>query len=109
MASDTIELPAPVEEGLYRITQEALNNALKHAMASSVTVHLQVVDGRVRLDVCDNGVGFDREALDHREGMGLASMRERAKKLAGTLRVISAPGQGTRVCVWVKAEPGSGL
>lgn len=109
LVSDTIKLPAPVEEGLYRITQEALNNALKHAMASSVSVHIQVVDGRVGLEVSDNGVGFDPEAPDHREGMGLASMRERAKKLGGTLGVASTPGQGTRVCVWVRAEPGSAL
>jgi signal transduction histidine kinase len=108
LASDTIKLPAPVEEGLYRITQEALNNALKHAMASSVTVHIQVLDGHVELEVADNGVGFDPGAPGHREGMGLVSMRERAKKLGGTLRVMSAPGQGTRVSVWVRAEPGSG-
>jgi PAS domain S-box-containing protein len=108
LSSDTIKLPAPVEEGLYRITQEALNNALKHAMASSVTVHIQVLDGHVELEVADNGVGFDPGAPGHREGMGLVSMRERAKKLGGMLRVLSAPGQGTRVSVWVRAEPGSG-
>jgi PAS domain S-box-containing protein len=102
LASDSIKLPPPVEDGLYRITQEALNNALKHAMASSVTVHIQLVDGHVELEVADNGVGFDPNAPDHHEGMGLSSMRERTKKLGGTLCLVTAPGQGTRVCVWVQ-------
>jgi signal transduction histidine kinase len=108
LASEPINLPPAVEEGLYRITQEALNNALKHAMASSVTVRIQVVDGHVELEVVDNGLGFDPLAPGHREGMGLASMRERAKKLGGALRLLSAPGEGTRVSVWVRAEPGAG-
>lgn len=104
LASDSIKLPAPIEECLYRITQEALNNALKHAMASSVTVRIQVVDSHADLEVADNGVGFDPDAPEHQQGMGLASMRERAKKLGGTLHVLSAPGQGTRVRVRMRVE-----
>jgi PAS domain S-box-containing protein len=94
-----VVLPPPVEEGLYRIAGEALNNSLKHAAASLVTVHIQATDERVTLEVADNGAGFDPGAVASSGGMGLLSMRERAEKLGGTLVVISAPGQGTRVKV----------
>jgi signal transduction histidine kinase len=94
-----IELPASIEEGLYRIAQEALNNALKHAGPTSVTVHIRA-DGRfVGLEVADNGRGFDPDAVSDKGGMGLVSMRERAEKLGGLLTVLSAPGEGTSVKV----------
>jgi signal transduction histidine kinase len=96
-----VELPAPVEEGLYRIAQEALNNALKHAAATSVTVYIRTEDERVELEVVDDGQGFDPDAVSDRGGMGLASMRQRAEKLGGSLTVLSAPGEGTRVKVSV--------
>jgi signal transduction histidine kinase len=96
-----VELPAPVEEGLYRIAQEALNNALKHAAATLVTVYIRTEDERVELEVVDDGQGFDPDAVSDRGGMGLASMRERAEKLGGSLTVLSAPGEGTRVKVSV--------
>jgi signal transduction histidine kinase len=92
-----IDLPAPVEEGLYRIAQEALNNALKHAAASSVTVRIQAIDGRVELEVIDDGAGFDFDTVRDRGGVGLASMRERAEQLGGKFQVQSAPGFGTTV------------
>ena len=57
IAEEVIELPAPVEEALYRITQEALNNALKHARATLVTVHIRTNDERVELEVIDDGQG----------------------------------------------------
>lgn len=91
-----IDLPPKVEEGLYRIAQEALNNALKHAAASAVEVRLQVQDGQVILEISDNGIGFDRQA-DNRGGMGLANMRQRAAQLGGTLDIMSLPGQGTQI------------
>jgi len=99
-----IELPASIEEGLYRITQEALNNALKHAAPTSVTVYIRA-DGRcVELEVADNGRGFDPDAVSDKGGMGLISMRERAEKLGGLLTVLSAPGEGTKVKVSVKVR-----
>jgi signal transduction histidine kinase len=96
-----VELPAPVEEGLYRIAQEALNNALKHAAATSVTVSICAKGERVELEVMDNGQGFDPDTVSDRGGMGLTSIRERAEKLGGSLTVLSAPGEGTRVKVSV--------
>jgi signal transduction histidine kinase len=101
MAQKLVELPAPVEEGLYRIALEALNNTLKHAAATSVTVYIRAEDERVELEVVDDGQGFDPDTVSDRGGMGLASMRERAEKLGGSLTILSAPGRGTRVKVSV--------
>jgi signal transduction histidine kinase len=96
-----VELPAPVEEGLYRIAQEALNNALKHAAATSVTVYIRTEDERVELEVVDDGQGFDPKTVSDRGGMGLASMRQRAEKLGGSLTILSASGEGARIKVSV--------
>jgi PAS domain S-box-containing protein len=97
----TLELPAPVEEGLYRIAQEALNNALKHAAASLMTVWLRADGEQVELEVVDNGIGFDPETGSDRGGVGMLSMQERAERLGGSLSILSAPGSGTRVIVRV--------
>jgi PAS domain S-box-containing protein len=102
LVDDAIQLPAPVEEGLYRIAQEALNNALKHAAASSVTVRIWAMDGHVELTVADNGIGFVSDATGKEGGLGLATMQERAEKLGGTLQIVSAPQAGTRVSVRVR-------
>jgi PAS domain S-box-containing protein len=102
LVDDTIQLPAPIEEGLYRIAQEALNNALKHAAASSVTVRIWAMDGNVELSVSDNGIGFVSDATGKGGGLGLANMRERTEKLGGTLQIVSAPQAGTKVIVRVK-------
>jgi PAS domain S-box-containing protein len=102
MADKVVELPEPVEQMLYRIAQEALNNALKHAAATSVTVYLRTDDERVELEVVDDGRGFDPDATGAGGGIGLSSMRERVEKLAGTLTIHSKPGEGTRVMVSVK-------
>ena len=95
------ELPVPVEEGLYWIAVESLNNALKHAQANSVAVHVSVGESTVNLEVADNGLGFDVPAARSAAGMGLANMRERAEGLGGTLDIHSTPGRGTRVCLHV--------
>lgn len=92
------ELPAPLEECLYRITYEALNNALKHAGATEVKVYLSMNNGAVTLEIADNGCGFQQQPQQH-GGLGLISMRERAAKLGGALQIISAPGQGTKILV----------
>jgi nitrate/nitrite-specific signal transduction histidine kinase len=109
LVEGTVELPAPVEEGLYRIAQEALNNALKHAAATSVTVGIRVNREQVELEVADNGVGFDLDAVSHMGGVGIASMRERAAGLGGVLVIVSEPGEGTkvRVSVGVRTRAGS--
>jgi signal transduction histidine kinase len=93
------KLPGPVERGLYRIAQEALNNALKHATANSVTLRLFDDGKRVMLEVEDDGTGFAPDGVDDKGGLGLVSMQERAEKLGGVLTVTSAPGEGTTVKV----------
>lgn len=96
-------LPERVEKAFYRIAQEALNNSLKHAHATTVTVQIAIrpcADGReqrVILDVADDGRGFDLQAVADAGGMGLSNMRERAEQLGGDLTIESSPGQGTRV------------
>jgi signal transduction histidine kinase len=94
-----VELRAEVEDGLYRIAQEALNNALKHAAPTSVIVRIEVKEEGVMLEVSDDGRGFDPERVNDEGGMGLANMRERAERLGGALTLLSAPGAGTTVRV----------
>lgn len=90
-----------LEEELYRIAQEALNNALKHARASEVEVSIQCVDSNVVLEITDNGAGFDLNQAGDKGGMGLTSMRERAVKIGGTLTLQTSPEQGTRIRIEV--------
>jgi signal transduction histidine kinase len=88
------------EVELFRLSQEALNNVLKHAHAHRVQVNLDLESNPVVLDVADDGVGFD-PTLHGAGGLGVPGMRERAERLGGTLRIESAPGNGTRVHVEV--------
>ncbi len=99
LAEEEIELAATVEEALYRIALEALNNALKHAGARSVTVQVRADGEHAELEIIDNGRGFDLNTVSDTGGMGLVTMRERAERLGGALTIISAPGEGTRVKV----------
>jgi signal transduction histidine kinase len=95
-ASSEPDLPQPAKEALYRVAQEALHNAAKHARAREVMVMLEVGASAVGLLVADDGRGFDprRDFPGH---LGLQSMRERAVAVGGTLEIESAPGNGTRV------------
>jgi len=89
-------LPADVEQELYRLAQEALNNVLKHAQAHHVAVRLHISADRAILEIADDGVGFE-PTLRGGHGYGLRGMRERAERLGGTLHIESSPGGGTRV------------
>jgi signal transduction histidine kinase len=102
LVEGTLDLPATVEEGLYRIAQEALNNALKHAAPRAVILRIRADARRVVLDVTDDGQGFDPAAVSDKGGMGLVSMRERAERLGGSFSLASAPGGGTTVRVDVE-------
>jgi len=104
-ADDSISLPFPIEEALYRIAQEGLNNALKHARASSVSVNLSSSGGTVTLEIVDNGIGFNAQSLTKSGGMGLVNMRERAEKLGGTISIQSGKGMGTTIRAEVKIIP----
>jgi signal transduction histidine kinase len=96
-------LAPPLEEGLYRIALEALNNALRHSQAGHITVYLrhEVQQGMVSLAVVDDGIGFDPVAVRSAGGLGLSAMEERAAALGGTLTVKPGAQRGTRVLVEV--------
>ncbi|HSD85847.1 MAG TPA: PAS domain S-box protein [Anaerolineae bacterium] len=94
-------LSPAAEEGLFRIAQEALNNALKHAAARSVVVRLRGEDERVTLEVIDDGRGSALLTTEIKGGLGLTSMKERVTQLHGTVSIASALGQGTRVTIEV--------
>jgi signal transduction histidine kinase len=86
------------ELAVLRIAHEALHNAVRHAHADHVTVRLAGEDGKLVLEVSDDGVGFDPHAPDVRSRhLGLTSMEERARESHGRLKIRSAPGQGTTV------------
>lgn len=100
-------LSAHIESGLYRVAQEAIANAQKHAHAQHIEVMLSADEQQVQLIVQDDGIGFDPALVAHRsEGhFGLAGMSERVKLLGGTLSIQSTPGTGTRIAVTVPRKP----
>lgn len=100
------ELGAPFDLGLYRIAQESLNNVVRHAGATEVSVVLQRRSRTIHLEVRDNGRGIQaRDRLKH--GLGLGSMKERAQIMGGRLSVDTHPGGGTIVRVEVPLPRGA--
>jgi signal transduction histidine kinase len=99
IVGDEYPLGQAIKIALFRITQEALNNVIKHSAASLATVRLQFSEREVYLQVTDTGQGFDtsQPALKTRPSWGLLGMQERAALLGGQVTVYSQPGQGTRV------------
>lgn len=97
---DFYRLPTPVEHGLYRIAQEALNNALKYSRATAVWVCIRLGRSTLALEVKDNGCGFDANRAQQTDvGFGLPGMSERAQSLGGRLSILSSPQDGTTVRV----------
>jgi signal transduction histidine kinase len=88
-------LPASHEVQVYHVIVEALNNVVKHAAATHLTLRLTQTDGHVRLWIADDGRGFDASQIDH--GLGLANIRERVARLGGRLAIASEPGRGTEL------------
>ncbi|MBL7994872.1 PAS domain S-box protein [bacterium] len=98
-------LPGVVEIGLYRIAQEALNNIVKHAKAHEAIIQLIKDKKTVTLIVEDDGLGFNSDEAErgqHRRGMGLINMRERAESISALFSLNSQPGRGTEVIVQLK-------
>jgi signal transduction histidine kinase len=99
-SSVPVEVPADLETLAYRIVQEALSNAGKHAQAANLSVSIEADAGQLRIEIADDGVGFDSaQSRDYlRMGrVGLASMRERVELANGTFMVHSNPGRGTTI------------
>jgi len=106
------QLPPEIEISLYRILQEAINNAVRHSGAASVIVEMKQEPPLLRVSILDDGRGFDAAAVqtpaEQRNGFGLRGIAERAKLIGGAFQVQSAAGKGTRVTLTVRL-PGSAL
>lgn len=99
----TGRLPAQVEECLYQIAREALNNVIKHAHARTISIQIQREADSVSMEIADDGVGFDPETSRRQGSLGLVNMQERAHSQGWKLGIESSPGNGTRI----KVETGS--
>jgi len=97
-----VRLPPTEEQGLFRIAQEALNNIVKHAKASSARVYLHFAEP-FWIEIKDQGQGFDLKQAQHSNRVGLMSMRERAAEIGWDLQIITSPGAGT--CIRVEKPP----
>jgi signal transduction histidine kinase len=101
---DQVELPVKIT--LYRIVQEALNNAFRHAggVGQAVSAHCEA--GRIQVEVSDQGPGFDvNQSIDWEQHLGLAGMRERVESLGGLFSVESQLNHGSRVTVSLPLQP----
>jgi PAS domain S-box-containing protein len=94
-------LPIVIEEELYRIAQEGLNNVVKHAKARQVRIRINYEEKHISLEMIDDGQGFDPKTADQSGGFGLQGIAERIQRLGGTLGIESAPRKGTRLRVTV--------
>jgi PAS domain S-box-containing protein len=101
--ADRLPLRPETEEQLYRLTQEALNNVVKHARTVAASVVVTSSPAQVTVAIRDDGIGFD-PSLGRPGHLGLASMRERVTRLGGRLDVASAPGCGTTITATVPAD-----
>jgi signal transduction histidine kinase len=98
VAGDDVPVDEERDREVLRIAQEALQNALRHADAQRITVKVSAADGRVLLEIQDDGHGFEPGAAELRSRrLGLTSMEERAARVGGKLEIRSAPGAGTTV------------
>jgi signal transduction histidine kinase len=96
------DAPLPTKEAAYRIAQEALHNAVQHARARRVEVRLAEEEACLRVEVADDGIGFDPTS-PFPGHLGLRTMRERAEELGGRVEIESAPGAGARVIALLPA------
>jgi PAS domain S-box-containing protein len=99
------ESEAECKYAIYRITQEAIHNIAKHAMAEHVWITLSCRANQVRLRITDDGVGFDTKSISQ-TSFGIRNMRERAKAVGGQLRIKSAVGKGTEIAFRYKPVAG---
>ncbi len=104
MTIEESELPASLKTAMYRIIQEAMNNAAKHSKANLVRISLRKVHNKMDLFVQDNGCGFSVQHPlfqdNSRRGLGLTSMKERTELSGGSFAVESAEGKGTMIHAW---------
>ncbi len=99
----TFRLAPAVEDALYRVVQEALNNVIKHANAKRVDVSIVEIDDRIDLRIADDGVGI--EELHRSRGFGLTGMHERIDLMGGSIEIRAPDGGGTEICASVPVSP----
>ena len=102
LPAGNVILSPDVEQSIYRIAQEAMENVIHHANARQLIVKLEVIDKDIMLLVQDDGIGFNSEANISAGHFGLAGMRERAQLPGGELLVTSQPNHGTSIRLWIK-------
>jgi signal transduction histidine kinase len=105
--SESVRPPVKVEAALYRVVQEALTNATRHAQPQAIRVQLWYPQGSVRCCIVDDGKGFDAKSSaseNARTGLGLTSMRERLRAIGGDYEIHSSLGKGTRIEICVPLE-----
>ncbi|MEK3882040.1 sensor histidine kinase [Paenibacillus sp. PL2-23] len=102
---ESIVLLPKAEDHLFRIAQEALSNTLRHSKADSMRIRLYRLDNNVHMTLQDSGIGFDLESKKA-TSYGLLTMEERVNELGGSLRMLSQPGDGTTIHLWVPMDGG---
>lgn len=104
------ELSSIISVTLYRIIQEACNNAIRHARAKRIIVCISFLEKTIKISIEDNGVGFDINEVENRvkedilHGFGLSTMRERTRLLSGSFFIDTKPGAGTKIHITVPAD-----
>jgi len=105
-------LAPEMETALYRVAQEAISNIARHAAARNVSITCTLTDSTAQLCVEDDGIGFDLQGLkplpDSSRGLGLLGMQERLELLGGEMAIMTDPGSGTQLKVWVPLNGGNG-
>jgi len=94
------------ETALFRITQEALTNVVRHSRATEVEIDLHPVPGSIRLSIRDNGIGIEGDQVNSSESFGILGMRERAHSLDGSFSIRGEAGKGTRLTVTIPVRQG---
>jgi signal transduction histidine kinase len=103
----TNRLPGPAETTIYRVVQEALTNAVKHAQAKNIWIRAWLKDNVLHCSIRDDGAGFDSQAVQasgSRKGLGLVAMRERLSAIGGTLWIESSQRRGTEILIRLPME-----
>lgn len=113
-ANGDLESLAPqLNASLFRIAQEAINNILRHSEAKNVEINFAQVEGRIVVEVADDGQGFDPSSVKEKalqlHHIGLLGMQERAELIGGSTEVISEPGSGTKIVISVPCNPPGGV
>jgi len=97
----SLVLPTVISTALFHICQEALANIAKHAQAKQVKIGLWTAPGRVLMEICDDGTGFNLSDMNFALGHGLSNMNTRARKLGGDIEINSELGKGTSILAWI--------